>query len=327
MRRSIVACAALLGLSLNAHATPPSVAVDIAPLHSLVSQVMGNVAEPKLIIPAEASPHSYALRPSDAKALASADVVFWMSEGLTPWLEKSLENLATSAQKVEALEIENTTTYGFREGATFESHDHGHDKHEEEGHEDDHDDEKEHKDDHKDEHHDEHENQDPHAWLDPENAKVWVSHISDVLSKKDPENAATYSSNAKATIGSLDEMITSTRTQIEALGELKFIVFHDAYQYFEKRFGFSAAGSISLGDSKDPSPARIKEIQETVKKLGVNCIFTEPQYNAGLVKNVFAGTSITTIGVMDPLGASIPAGSGHYQALIQGMVNSVSQCK
>ncbi|PWQ93510.1 zinc ABC transporter substrate-binding protein [Leucothrix arctica] len=319
MRRSIVACAALLGLSLNAHAAPPSVAVDIAPLHSLVSQVMGSVAEPTLIIPAESSPHHYTLRPSQAKALASADVVFWIGEGFTPWLEKSLDNLASSAQKVEVLEIEGTTTHGYREGATFEKHEHD-DEHEEEGH----DDEKEHK---KDEHHDEHDGNDPHAWLDPENAKIWVKHISDVLSKQDPENAAAYSSNATATIASLDAMIVSTRTQIEALGQPKFIVFHDAYQYFEKRFGISAAGSISLGDAEDPSPARVKEIQETVKKLGVNCIFTEPQYNAGLVKNVFAGTSISTIGVMDPLGASISTGSGHYQALIQAMINSISQCK
>ena len=336
MRRSIVACAALLGLSVNAHAAP-AVAVDIAPLHSLVSQVMGDVAEPTLIIPAEASPHHYTLRPSQAKSLASADVVFWIGEGFTPWLEKSLDNLAGSAKKVEVLEIEGTTTYGYREGATFEKHEHDdHDEHEE-GHDDD---EKEHKeeghkekdehhddDEHKDDHHDEHEGDDPHAWLDPENAKVWVSHISDVLSKQDPDNAAAYSSNAAATIASLDTMIASTRTQIKALGQPKFIVFHDAYQYFENRFGISAAGSISLGDAEDPSPARVKEIQETVKKLGVNCIFTEPQYNAGLVKNVFAGTSISTIGVMDPLGASITTGSGHYQALIQGMVNSVSQCK
>jgi len=324
----------LLGLSLNANAAP-SVAVDIAPLHSLVSQVMGKVAEPNLIIPAEASPHHYSLRPSEAKALASADVVFWTSEGLTPWLEKSLDNLASSAQKIEVTNIENTTTDGFREGATFESHDHGEDEHEEEGHDDD---EKEHKekeskdehhkdDDGKEEHHDEHEGNDPHAWLDPENAKVWVSHISDVLSKQDPDNAAVYRNNAATTIASLDAMIASTRTQIEALGQPKFIVFHDAYQYFETRFGISAAGSISLGDAKDPSPARVKEIQETVKKLGVNCIFTEPQYNAGLVKNVFAGTSVTTIGVMDPLGANITTGSGHYQALIQGMVNSITQCK
>ena len=107
----------------------------------------------------------------------------------------------------------------------------------------------------------------------------------------------------------------------------KFIVFHDAYQYFEKRFGISAAGSIALGDAEDPSPARIKEIRDTVKEIRVTCVFTEPQYNPGLVENVFEGTTVSVIGVMDPLGASLPVGNSHYQQLIQGMVESLSQCK
>lgn len=324
-----------LGLSINAHAAVPSVAVDIAPLHSLVTQVMGNVGEPTLIIPAEVSPHSHTLRPSDAKALANADFVFWMDEGLTPWLEKALDNIAHSAERIEMLAVEGTTTYEIREGATFESHDHDdhgsdHKDDHEEGHENDkHDDHNRKEDDHHEDEHDdhgEHEGNDPHAWLDPENAKVWVQHISDVLSKHDPENAVTYRLNAAATVRSLDAMIQTTNQQIAALGNPQFIVFHDAYQYFEKRFGISAAGSISLGDAEAPSPRRIKEIRDTVKNLGVTCVFTEPQYNAGLVSNVFEGTSIVTIGVMDPLGAALPEGKDHYQALIQNMVKSVSQC-
>lgn len=316
MRPQLFACAALIfSLSSNLQAAP-SVAVDIAPLHSLVSQVMEDVAKPKLIIPAEASPHQYTLRPSEAKALADADVVFWISEDLTPWLEKALENLAGSAEKVEMLSLDGTTTYAFREGATFESHAH-HDEEEHEGEK--HDDEAE--------HHDDHEGVDPHAWLDPENAKVWVKIISEALSKQDPENAATYSRNADTATASLDTLIAATQTQIDTLDQPKFIVFHDAYQYFEKRFGISAAGSISLGDAEDPSPARIQRIRETIQKLGVSCVFTEPQFNPGMVKNVFADTGVSTIGVMDPLGAGIATGSGHYPALIQAMVSSVSECK
>ncbi len=332
MRYKLLACAVLsFSLSVNTQAAP-KVAVDIAPMHSLVSQVMEGVNQPSLLIPAEASPHNYILRPSEAKALADAELVFWVGEGLTPWLEKALDNLASSAQKVEVLEIEGTTTYEFREGASFESHDHG----DEEGH----DDEKHHKDEHHEEeknahhegekghadHHD-HEGSDPHAWLDPANAKIWINYISDTLSKRDPENASIYKRNAAKATASLDTLMQSTRTQIKALGEPQFIVFHDAYQYFEKRFGISAAGSISLGDAEAPSPARIREIQQTVKKLGVTCVFTEPQYNSGLVKNVFEGTSVSTIGVMDPLGADISTGSGHYQALIMKMVKSLSECQ
>lgn len=348
MRYKLFCAIFILSLSINTYAAP-SVVVDIAPIHSLVSQVMAGVGQPTLLIPAQASPHNYTLRPSEAKALADAELVFWVGESITPWLVQALENLADSSQKVEVLEIEGTSTYAYREGATFEPYDHG-----EEGYEEHHtESEKHHKDKHHEKgehneheaHHDDkhqqqkhadhhghgdyhdHEDKDPHAWLDPENAKLWVKSIRDTLSTLDSENASIYSRNAEQAIASLDELILSVRNKINALNKPRFIVFHDAYQYFEKRFDISAAGSIALADAEDPSPARIKEIRDTVKKLGVTCVFTEPQYNPGLVKNVFAGTSISTIGVMDPLGASLATGSGHYHQLIHGMVESLSQCR
>ena len=327
-------------LTLQVHAAVaavPQVAVDIAPVHSLVTQVMEGVGKPDLLIPAEASPHEYTLRPSQAKALADADVVFWIGEGLTPWLEKALTNVSATAHKVEMLEVEGTVSYAYREGATFEGHDHGEnhdDDHHEEAHHDEHDDdhyEEAHHDDHDDHHeeahHHDHEGADPHAWLDPMNAKIWVEAIAQKLSEKDPANAATYKKNAQVAKAKLDELINSTQATISALNQPKFIVFHDAYQYFEKRFGISAAGSISLGDAQDPSPARIREIQTTVKKLGVTCAYTEPQYNPGLVRNVFEGSTVSTIGVMDPLGSAIAPGSQHYDILITNMAKSLSECK
>jgi len=335
----------LVSLSTKIYAAPPSVAVDIAPLHSLVSQVMGDVAKPALLIPAEASPHSYILRPSEAKALAKADLIFWIGESYTPWLEKALLNVASSAQKIEVLEWGDTITYHYREGATFESHDHGKESH----HNDDENNKGHKKTDnhHSDDeqggeskkgkesrhtaseegHHDKHEGSDPHAWLDPENAKRWIKHIADILSKRDPSNASIYRRNATKAIASLDTLIQTASTDVDALNQPKFIVFHDAYQYFEKRFNIPATGAISLGHAQTPSPARIKEIRDTVKTLGVRCVFAEPQFNPGIVNNVFEGTSISTVGVIDPLGARLPEGVNHYTALIEGMVNSLSQCQ
>lgn len=301
----------ILGLTLPLTVqSAPSVAVDIAPLHSLVSQVMQGVAEPDLLIPAEASPHEYTLRPSQARALSNADIVFWMGESFTPWLEKAIVNVADSAVNVEVLAVTGTTTYSFREGATFEEHEH----HDEDKHHDG---------------HDEHDHQgiDPHAWLDPENAKVWINKIQVILSEQDPANAKHYRRNAQKAKMQLDKLLTSTQAEITKLGDLKFIVFHDAYQYFERRFNIIATGAISLSDAQDPSPARIKEVSESVKRLGVRCVFTEPQFNAGMVKNVFEGTSVSTIAVMDPIGVSIPIGKNHYSLLIQQMLSSLQQCK
>ncbi|RXJ73937.1 zinc transporter [Veronia nyctiphanis] len=355
-------------LSSSALASSPNVAVDIAPVHSLVSQVMEGVGSPALLIQPEASPHDYSLRPSEARALANADVVFWMSEGLTPWLEKSLDTLAEKAEKVEMLEVKGTTTYAFREGATFEAHDHhgdeehhGEEAHHGKGHHDDHGDdhhsEKNHHDDHDkhayhdehkdghhdkhdddhhdkhakhhDDHHDEHnhEGEDPHAWLDPVNAKVWVEKIRDVLSANDPQNAATYKQNADNALKRLDNLIAKIDKETDALNKLNFIVFHDAYQYFERRFDVVASGAISLGDAQDPSAARVAKIRDLVKDLSITCVFSEPQYNPGLVNSVFEGTTVKNVGVMDPLGANIEAGSEQYEQLLGNMLRSLTECQ
>lgn len=303
-------------------ANTPKVAVDIAPVHSLVTQVMEGVGRPELLIQPGASPHNYSLRPSEAKALSEADVVFWVSEELTPWLEKPLDNLVGSALKVEMLDIEGTTVHAFREGATFEAHDdhHGDEHRSEDHHEEDH-----HEQANTEEHH--HGDYDPHAWLDPINAKVWVGAIAKVLSEQDPDNARIYQRNADAAARKLDALIASIQQQANALKDTQFIVFHDAYQYFERRFGVLASGAISMGDAADPSPARIKKIQDMVSSLGVTCVFTEPQFNPDLVKTVFEGTSVNTTGVMDPLGADIEVGQDHYSKLLTSMITSLAQCQ
>lgn len=373
LRSRLLGSVVSLCLSTEALASSPNVVVDIAPVHSLVEQVMDGVGRADLLIQPEASPHSYSLSPSEARFLSEADVVFWMSEGLTPWLEKSLATLASKAHKVEMIAVGGTTTYAFREGATFEAHDHheeghheekghhdeelhdDHAKHEGEHHEDNHHDhesglldkflslfssdsdhEEEHHDEHeghRDDHHDDdhhdghnHEGEDPHAWLDPMNAKVWVEKIRDVLVKHDPENALTYQQNAEKALVRLEQLITKISRETNSLEQSKFIVFHDAYQYFERRFGVLAAGSISLVDGQDPSPARVAEVRDLVQKLNITCVFTEPQYNAGLVSNVFEGTSVKTIGVMDPLGADIKVGKDQYEQLMTSMLSSLKRC-
>ena len=323
-------------ISLSSWASAPKVVVDIAPLHSLVSQVMKGVEQPELLIQPEASPHRYSLRPSEAKALSEADVVFWISEDLTPWLEHPLQNLAPSAQKVEMLELSETIRHEFRQGATFEAHSHhdddGDEDHHSDGVHDEHHDEEAHHehDEHHDdkEHHEHHHGQyDPHAWLDPVNAKVWAKDIAQNLSEVDPEHADLYQRNASELVQSLDQLIVSMNKRAEQLKGIRFIVFHDAYQYFERRFGLMAAGAISLSDASDPSPARIREIQNRVAEWGVRCAFTEPQYNPRMVSTVFEGSTVETTGVMDPLGADIDDPAEHYFKLLTRLMTALEQCQ
>ena len=307
----------MLSLGVN---SAPSVATDITPVHSLVSQVMAGVGTPDLLIQSGASPHNYSLSPSEAEALQEADLVFWIGEGLTPWLERSLDNLSPTSTKIELLAAQGTTTYAFREGATFGAHED--DSHKDEAHEDEaHEDEA-----HEDEHHHDHSGVDPHAWLDPANGKVWLDIIALALAEKDPDNATQYLENAAIGKANIDTAAISIENTIAQLQDKQFIVFHDAYQYFEKRFGIMAAGSISISDASKPSPGRIAEIRQLVEDLSVSCVFTEPQYNPGIVNAVFGDTGVDTSGVIDPLGSGLVTGTNLYSNLLIEIANGLQSC-
>lgn len=319
--QKITAILSLGMMSLGVNAAP-NVATDITPVHSLVSQVMAGVGTPDLLIQSGASPHNYSLSPSEAEALQEADLVFWIGEGLTPWLERSLDNLSPTSTKIELLEAQGTTTYAFREGATFGAHEDEDDGHEDEAHEDEaHEDEA-----HEDEHHHDHSGVDPHAWLDPANGKVWLDVIASALAEKDPENASQYLENAAISKAKIDTATLSIENTIAQLQDKQFIVFHDAYQYFEKRFGIMAAGSISISDASKPSPGRIAEIRQLVEDLSVSCVFTEPQYNPGIVNAVFGDTGVNTSGVIDPLGSGLVTGTNLYSNLLIEIAKGLQSC-
>ena len=391
MHTQKLACLTALPLLLGAPALAdvPRVAVDIAPVHALVAKVMAGVGAPDLVVPPGASPHGYALRPSEAAVLQGADLVIWVGPGLTPWLADPLDTLAPDAARLGLLEADGVRLLDFRQGVRFAAHDHGshdadgekdahddhgheehshddhghdehahddhghddhgHDEHahEEHGHDDhgheehahdDHEHEEHGHDDHgheehaNDDHghgdhgHDDHDHSgtDPHAWLDPVNAGVWLGVIADELSRLDPENAARYAANAsqaQAGLTALEAEIAARMGQLDG----QFIVFHDAYHYFEARFGVEAAGAISLSDAAPPGPARVAEIRDLVADQAITCVFAEPQFNRGLVDAVFDGTGVN-IGVIDPLGATLTPGTDLYAALMQGMAASFESC-
>ena len=314
MSRKLISISTIMTLmSTSVMADVPNVAADIAPVHSLVSRVMDGVGEPKLVIQSGASPHGYRLRPSEAKALQDSNLIFWMGEELTPWLDGAIDTLASNASVTSLLDQEGVVLHEFREGALFEAHDHS-------AH-DDHDDHKDH-DDHDDHGHSAH---DPHAWLSPENAKLWLNIIASKLSVADPENAATYFTNAAAGQAEIEEMISEVSATLKPVKDGKFVVFHDAYQYFENDFDFYASGAISLSDASDPSPARIAKVQRRIRDEGIQCVLAEPQFKQGLVATVMEGSEATA-SVIDPLGADIKPGPKLYTHLIKNMAKTLRDC-
>jgi zinc transport system substrate-binding protein len=292
------------------------VMASIKPVHSLVASVMQGVGEPALIVEGGASPHTYSLKPSQAAALQDADVVFWVGHELEAFLEKPLETLGSKAEAVSFLDVDGMTKLPFREGGPFESHDdengdahdHSHDKKAGHAH-----------DDHG------HGEFDAHAWLDPRNAAAFADAIAATLSQKDPSNAAAYAANAEALkekLAALEAEIAATLEPVKGKG---FIVFHDAYQYFEKRFGVTAAGSITVSPEVMPGAKRLEQVRDKVKELGATCVFSEPQFEPRLVSVVIEGTGART-GVLDAEGGTEAGGPDQYFQLLRNMAKSLRDC-
>jgi zinc transport system substrate-binding protein len=333
--RTFFLASTVFALPAMAHAEIAVIA-SIKPVHSLVASVMQGVGEPALIVGGGASPHTYSLKPSQASALQDADVVFWVGHELEAFLEKPLETLGSKATAIALLDVDGVTRLPFREGGPFEAHDHagedGHDHGEKaadgHSHDHDHDHDKEAAGKKDDGHaHDDHAHDgfDAHAWLDPRNAAAFADVIAATLSEKDPANAATYASNAAALKQKLAALETEIATTLEPVRGKGFVVFHDAYQYFENRFGISASGSITVTPDVMPGAARVGEIRAKVKELGAACVFSEPQFEPKLVSVVIEGTNART-GVLDAEGGMEPAGTDQYFFLLRNIAKSLRDC-
>ena len=434
-----------------------NVVASVKPVHSLVSGVMEGVGTPDLIVEGAASPHTYSLKPSQAKQLEEADLVFWMGHELESFLEKPLEAITSKAKVIELIDSPGLKKLDMREGGAFDEHGHeedgehseeGHDEHAGEGHafewagvfklpagdytwtfakvdgdyadpmmkmvflptssdgEEGIEEQEEvaerlissqssvrrnhdgrltpneenayqlvfdanrnvtelritiknegayafftehmpfefEADEHflknasgKDieptaqepetghHHHHGHGEFDLHVWLDPENAKVLVQEIKQALVELDPGNAGTYEANAKNLMLKLDRLISEISSTLASSKGKGFVVFHDAYQYFEERFGMTAVGSITVSPEVVPGASRIRELKDKIVELDAHCVFSEPQFQPKIVFTVAEGTQANT-GVLDPLGASIADGPELYFTLIRDMANSLQEC-
>jgi zinc transport system substrate-binding protein len=340
--RSITAllCLSASVFSYSSAMAAPNVVVSIKPIHSLVAAVMDGVGEPKLIVEGAASPHTYSLKPSNAKTLQDADVVFWVGHGLEAFLEKPLEALATKATVIELEDAKGLEKLKFREGGAFEAHDHGDHADGDEGHDHAHE-EGEHKDgehaheaeegheghDHAGHDHAGHDHgeYDMHLWLDPMNAKAMAAAIETTLIQADPSNAAKYQENAKKLMENLDKLDTELATTLEPVKDKPFVVFHDAYQYFEHRYKVRVAGSITVSPETMPGADRVRQIHDKIKSLNATCVFAEPQFEPKLVRVVTEGTDAKS-GTLDPEAATFKEGPSLYFDLMRGIATSIKDC-
>ena len=329
------------------------VVASIKPIHSLASYLMDGIGKPDLIVDGYSSPHGFALKPSHAKMLQEADIIFYVGEDLENFLEKPLKSIAKKAEKIELMEIKGLNKLKFREKNIFDEHDdHGHEEegHEEDGHDDhghdedghdDHGQEEGHDDHghdedghddhgHEEEGHDDHGHEghahgeyDPHIWLDPANAKTILNEMVEHLIENDEKNASIYKSNLDKALKDIDKLISDVNSELNQ--NISFIVFHDAYQYFENRFNVKVLGAFTVNTDVMPGAEQLSEIREIIEHDKVGCIFSEPQFNPDIINAVAKDMDIKT-GVLDPLGATLDPGKGLYFKLIKNMSNSFKGC-
>ena len=301
----------------------------IQPITSLVSAVIGNTGKTISLIPTEISPHEYKLKPSDIKKLQNGNIIFYVSDHLETSITKVFENLPKNIKSINLMEDAGIKHLAIRDNEAWERHDHRH------GHGDHHDHDKKAKehDDHEDEKHakkhDDHNNHekedDVHIWLSPDNAVKIIKKVNKELSLYFPENAKTYNKNTNQMIKKINELEVELKNELSGIKDKPYIVFHDAYQYFETSFDLNAVGSIALDGDIASSPKQISFIKDKIVKFKASCVFQEPQFDSKLVKIVVEGTN-AKIGTLDPLGVNIKSGENFYLQLLKNMAKSLKDC-
>lgn len=301
---------ALLG-PLTAHAeAPPQVAVSIKPVGNLVAAVMAGVGTPTVLIPPGSSPHTYAFKPSERAAAEQAQLLFWIGPDVEPALTKITKALPKTARVITLSTQPGMHLLSARAGGDWErkrpaatlqaaapdAHSHAHTS-----------------------------SFDGHLWLSPTNAKVIVRSAAQALETMDPQHVAQYRANAEQAVQRIDAMTAELTAQLAPVKDKPFIVFHDAFQYFEQAFGLHAVGSILVSPDAMANARRVNQMRDKIKTLGVVCVFSEPQFEPRLVQTLVEGSN-ARLGTLDPLGAKGPLGLDGYTQLMRNLAGNLRSC-
>lgn len=315
MRGESWAVAALFVLASSAApaAEPPRVVTSLLPLQSLAASVLNGIALPEVLVRDGGSEHAYAMKPSDARALHGADLVIWVGHELEMFLEKPLATLPRPETVLAVAELPGVMLLPTRRGEGWGP------EHEHSAQEAEHEAEAEH------EHEHQHGANDMHLWLDPENAIAIVAAIAERLSRIDPARSERYRQNAEGTIARIRALDSALMEELAPVRDVPFIVFHDAYQYFERRYGLTAVGAVAIDPERPPGARHVAELRRHLAERRARCIFAEPQFSPDLVATLREGTSLQA-GTLDPLGSGFPAGPGQYEALMHGLAASLRAC-
>jgi zinc transport system substrate-binding protein len=309
--RPVLPCLGLVGLLLASPvAAAPRVVTDIPPVQSLVARVLGDGTLPPVLVPPGMSEHEYQFRLSDAALLSEAEIVVMIGPALTPWIADPVRTLAARAYVLALTEVPGIDAViplpAAEAAEAAQAGEHGHEEAGDDGQEHDHE-------------------GDPHLWLNPKVAAIWLPVIADALADRDPAMARRYRANAEAAaaeLAALDEAIAVRMRKLEGRG---FVVHHDAYWHFTGHYGLRAIDAIRKSHAEPPGAAHLAEIRSRIEAGAVACVFTEPEFAADLAERLTEGTP-ARVAALDPLGATLPPGPRLYPALIAGLADGIERC-
>ena len=293
-RKLLWAATACLFLARPAMAEAPSVFVTVKPLHALVAAVMADVGRPFLLIAGGGSPHFLALKPSAARRLAGADLVVWIGDALETFMRRPIAALAADTAIVEVQSLPGLIRWPARDLGDWQAGRGG-------------------------------DGIDPHLWLDPRNAARIVAHLAIVLGEIDPANAGRYNGNARATAARLDDLDRSLQARLAPIRQQPFVLFHDGYQYFERRYGLAPIGAVSLTPDRRSGARHLLALRRRIVETGARCLFTEPQFPPALAKRLAEGSALR-IAQLDPLGAELAPGAESYFRLMENLARDLVAC-
>lgn len=289
--RYIISIALASLLSLPARADVPRVVTDLPPVGSLVAQVMGDLGAPVVLLDNGADAHAFQLRPSQAADVAEAQAIIWIGPQMTPWLDRAMAGRSTKGMDLQLLAVPGTVLLNFADDHA--DHDHG--------------------------------RTDPHAWLDPANAAVWLAAISGVLSEFDPANAATYAANAATAQIDLQRLDADLQALLAPAKDRPLVVFHNAYTYFASRYGLNVVGAISDGDAASPGAAHLRDLQSRIGE-GPVCLFPEANHDPKLLATLAETPGVKIGAELDPEGSAQPIGPTLYEDMMRAMAQAIADC-
>jgi zinc transport system substrate-binding protein len=294
-----VAFVASFLLISSAHAEV-KVLTSIKPLQLIAAAVQDGVAIPEVLLPPGASPHNYALRPSDVRKVQSVDLVYWIGPSMEGFLPRVLNGRtlpSVAVQDLPGLKLRHFAEDSHSHAEEADEHDHDHRPG----------------------------SLDAHLWLSPVNARVIATKMAADLSAADPANAARYQSNLKAFDERLDALDLRLKARLAGIAGKPYFVFHEAFDYFEDAYGLKHAGVFSVAAEVQPGAQHVAAMRIRLQEVGKTCVFSEPPLRPRLAETLVAGLPVK-LAELDALGGYTPATAQGYEQVLEKLGNDLAGC-